>query len=69
MSEIKALLESLDSLHIYTQSVTNRIIQRIHVIKEKIQELCEHKFEKRTTGGPRDNGEFDYVCLKCGSKY
>ena len=28
---------------------------------------CEHDWEKEYPSGPRDNGEFWYVCHKCGT--
>ena len=35
------------------------------IIKREVP-LCVHEFEKKLPGGPRDNGEFVYICEKCG---
>ena len=35
------------------------------IIKRKVS-LCEHEFEKKLPDGPRDNGEYLYICAQCG---
>lgn len=36
------------------------------ILCQKIkEEKCEHVFEKEIPSGPRDNGEYYYVCVKC----
>ena len=34
-------------------------------IKRKVP-LCVHEFEKKIPDGPRDNGEYLYICAQCG---
>ena len=35
------------------------------IIKRDVP-LCEHEFEKKLPDGPRDNGEYHYICARCG---
>ncbi len=35
------------------------------IIKRNVS-LCEHEFEKKLLDGPRDNGEYHYICARCG---
>jgi hypothetical protein len=43
-----------------------RLEQRI--LEQRRQSECSHDaLEKVTPIGPRDNGEFTYICSKCGS--
>ena len=31
--------------------------------------VCTHHFVERPVSGPRDNGQHEFVCSKCGSVY
>ena len=35
------------------------------IIKREVP-LCVHEFEKKLPSGRRDNGEYHYICARCG---
>ena len=39
------------------------------VLRKRARPICAHKFVERPVSGPRDNGEFEYVCTECGRTY
>ena len=38
-------------------------------LQERERRSCAHAFIERPVSGPRDNGEREYVCTKCGFIY
>ena len=60
------LAESRD-LRIKLRRAANEIQGALAMLEQTLpHSACIHNFRKRPVSGPRDNGEYEYVCTKCG---
>ena len=46
-----------------------RVVLLEEALQERERRSCTHTFIARPVSGPRDNGEHEHVCTKCGFIY
>ena len=68
MSESKKKLSQMTTEDLCDMlAITKKRMRAIEkVLIERKSPDCDHDFEKRFPSGLRDNGEFYYVCSRCG---
>ena len=65
---------SLHELHtaeirVLIKDAKRRVVLLEEALQERERRSCAHAFIERPVSGPRDNGEREYVCTKCGFIY
>ena len=46
-----------------------RLEMLLQMAERQAMSRCDHVWEKEYPSGPRDNGEYWYVCSKCGNHW
>ena len=44
------------------------LLELLSADERQRRDECVHSFERRFSDGPRDNNEFDLVCIRCGQR-
>ena len=56
-------------IRVLIKDAKRRVVLLEEVLQERVRRSCAHTFIARPVSGPRDNGEREHVCTKCGFIY
>ena len=67
----KRHLSEMDAaeIRVLVKDAKRRVVLLEEALQERERRSCAHAFIERPVSGPRDNGEREYVCTKCGFIY
>ena len=63
------LYQELNRMKMTVAFYEEKINRYMKKVKLHRYDLCQHNYRREYPSGPRDNGEFDLVCDKCGHSY
>ena len=58
-----------DEINVLIKDAKRKLSLHECALRDRARPMCAHNFVERPVRGPRDNGEFECVCTKCGLIY